>query len=136
MVKLWAGLRTRPETSAKKLVKVPPKTVLTPICAIQSSIGKTWYKVSYTKNNKTYTGYIISTTTTKTLKAKVKTKGLNIRKTASASGTKVVAIAKGKQVTVEKSVYNNKTGVTWLYVSVKKNGKTYKGYCNSKYLSI
>lgn len=136
MTKESAGLRAAPAGSNAIQVKISAKTVLTPICVTKSKAGNTWYKVSYKKNNKTYTGYIISTTTTKKFKGKVKSKGLNLRKSASSSGKQITSMKKGKKVTIQKSVYNNKTGVTWVYVSIKKNGKTYKGYCNSKYISV
>ncbi|MEI3339884.1 MAG: GH25 family lysozyme [Eubacterium sp.] len=52
VMRSWAG------TEYKKVVTVPKSTAMLVQTTAKATDGKYWYKVSYTKNGKTYTGYI------------------------------------------------------------------------------
>lgn len=52
VMRSWAG------TEYKKVVTVPKSTAMLVQTTAKATDGKYWYKVNYTKNGKTYTGYI------------------------------------------------------------------------------
>lgn len=54
------NVRKSAKTSAKRLVKLPRGTEVT-ILSIKKVSGKYWYKIRTTYNNKTKTGYVLST---------------------------------------------------------------------------
>lgn len=98
--------------------------------------GEKWYKISFVRNKKTLTGYMLSDyiklTLTKIVKGKIITSNKQKVRTKAGKNTylkvnnQVITLAKNKAVTIksETTVSNQK----WFYVSFLYNKKTYKGY--------
>ena len=100
----------------------------------------TWYRISFKKNKKTYTGYALSDYVKLTLKdtvdakvnssspVKIKTGAGNSYKylTYKVSG-KTVSLNKGKSVTITKEV-TNKNKEKWFGIDFSVSGVNYSGY--------
>ncbi len=97
-----------------------------------SNDEKKWYKVTYTKNGKSYTGYLSGSYVTVYTYGKT-TKKVNMRSGAGLSYKIQRAVPQGTKVTV----VANKTdasGIKWSQIKYTLNGKGYTGYIPKKYI--
>ena len=96
--------------------------------------GNTWYYVTYEKDGLTYNGFIESSQVKITLKGKVTTKDVNVRKKASTSSKVLTTLNKNKKVTILKT--KKKKGMTWYQIEFKKKGTTYKGWISADFVKL
>lgn len=97
-----------------------------------SNDEKKWYKVTYTKNGKSYTGYLSGSYVTVYTYGKT-TKKVNMRSGAGLSYKIQRAVPQGTKITV----VANKTdasGIKWSQIKYTLNGKGYTGYIPKKYI--
>lgn len=66
-------------------------------------------------------------------KYKVTSAALNMRNGAGTKKAIIIELPKGTEV-MNYGYYTEEAGVKWLYVEAKYNGRTYIGFCSSKYL--
>lgn len=119
--------------------------------------GKTWYYVTFTKDGKEYTGYIIEDYLTvsgdpasetddsqsaqqtnskkKTQRyATVKASRVNVRKT-TATGTIIGKVDKGDSVIAIRNK-KGKDGKKWFYISFDNNGELKKGWIRYDFIKL
>ncbi len=131
---------------AKKKVTLPKKKQIK-LLSEKTVKGKKWFKIRFKWKGKTRYGYVRNSYVKMTLakpaagtimnvksKAKVRTKKGSTSPYLKA-GSSVVKIAKGASVSIIKDVVNGKT-TRWYRLSFSYNGKTKKGYVNSKYVKL
>ncbi len=124
-------IRTHAGTSYNTVTYVGKNKQVTILASTRDSSDHTWYKVKYTYNGTTYSGYMIKDYFTITKKGTT-TAALNMRKGAGTSYGKITVIPKGKALVL----YSSKTvsGVTWYQVKYKVSGVYKTGWISGSYI--
>ncbi len=125
-------LREQAGTEYPSVVVVPSGTGLPFYKFTLSTLDKKWYKVTYSKNGKSYTGYLSGSYITIYTYGKA-TKNVNVRSGAGLDYKIQRTIPKGTKVTI---VGSSKTvaGTKWSNIKYARNGKNYSGYIPTKYI--
>lgn len=125
-------LREQAGTEYPSVVVVPSGTGLPFYKFTLSTLDKKWYKVTYSKNGKSYTGYLSGSYITIYTYGKA-TKNVNVRSGAGLDYKIQRTIPKGTKVTI---VGSSKTvaGTKWSNIKYALNGKNYSGYIPTKYI--
>lgn len=124
-------LREQAGTEYPSLIVVPSRTSLPYYKFTLSTIDQKWYKVTYTKNGKSYTGYVSGSYVNLYTYGKT-TKNVNMRSGAGLNYKIQRTIPKGTKVMVTAS--KKVSGTKWNKVTYSLNGKSYAGYIPAKYL--
>lgn len=124
-------IRTHAGTSYNTVTYVGKNKQVTILASTRDSSGHTWYRVKYTYNGTTYSGYMIKDYFTITKKGTT-TAALNMRKGAGTSYGRITVIPKGKTPVL----YSSKTvsGVTWYQVKYKVSGVYKTGWISGSYI--
>ena len=96
-----------------------------------------WYGITYTKDNKTKTGYVssiyVKLSFDDTIKGKIETDKVKIRKAASSNGAYVksksgtiISLDKGKNITILDETMSGI--IKWFKISFTQSGEKYTGY--------
>lgn len=128
-------LRSGGGTGFSAVTSVKKDANLTCIAVTKDTNGKTWYRVRYVNNGRTYSGYVPGTDLTVTKTGKVTASNLNIRKNASITAAAVLKLDKGHMVTISKSVKDT-TGSKWYKIETQKSNRTYTGYVSASYIKL
>lgn len=125
-------LREQAGTEYPSVVVVPSGTGLPFYKFTLSTLDKKWYKVTYSKNGKSYIGYLSGSYITIYTYGKA-TKNVNVRSGAGLDYKIQRTIPKGTKVTI---VGSSKTvaGTKWSNIKYALNGKNYSGYIPTKYI--
>ena len=117
--------------------------------------GKNWYQVTFTKNSKSYTGYIRSdlvtvsaqttqstqdtatnvTVTPMTDTASIKGSSVRVRSTPATNGSIVVTANSGTKVSITGKTTGTDAAI-WYQVKVTSSSKTYTGFVRSDLLVL
>ncbi len=127
------NLRKQAGTEYAPMVVVPSGTALNFYKFTMSSTGKKWYKVTYTHQDKSYTGYL-SSAYVKTYTYGTAAKNVNARSGPGLSYKIKRVIPEGIKLTIKASS-QDVSGTKWSQVSYKQNGKSYGGYIPTKYIN-
>lgn len=128
-------LKASTMSGAGAVVTIPAKTVVKLIADASNKSGSAWYYVSYSKNGKTWYGYMPKTKGTLYRYGKTTTKQVNLRKGAGTKKPLVVVIKKKNTkvtVTGQKKVGKE----IWYKVIVKQGRYSYQGYIYGKYIKF
>lgn len=139
-VRVSSNVRKHAGTNHAVIAGLTPGTKVTVICATNTKSGTPWSRISFQLNGRKKSGYIrsnlLSAGQSQNHKGVVTaSSGLNVRKSASVGSKIVTTLPKGTTVNVLKGVIGS-DGQKWYQISVKRNGKTFKGYAFAKYIRI
>ena len=125
-------LREQAGTEYPSAAVVPSGTGLPFYKFTLSTLDQKWYKVTYSQNGKSYTGYLSGNYVTIYTYGNI-TKNVNVRSGAGLTYKILRTIPKGTKVTV---TGNAKTvaGTKWSQVKYAYKGKNYSGYIPKKYI--
>ncbi len=120
-------------------------TRVTVICATNDKSGAAWSRISFTVNGKKKTGYIRSDLLTTSSQPQpqpprnktgvVTASSLRLRRSASTNSAIITSLPNGTVVTI----LGQTTGTDrqkWYHISVKRNGRTLKGYAAARYIRV
>ena len=124
-------LREQAGTEYPSVTVVPSGTSLPFYKFTLSTIDQKWYKVTYTQNGRSYTGYLSGSYVNIYTYGKT-TKNVNMRSGAGLNYKIQRTIPKGTKVMVTAS--KKVSGTKWSKVTYSLNGKSYSGYIPAKYL--
>lgn len=125
-------LREQAGTEYPSVVVVPSGTGLPFYKFTLSTLDKKWYKVTYNKNGKAYSGYLSGSYVTIYTYGKT-TKNVNVRSGAGLTYKIQRTIPKGTKVTVAGNSINV-AGTKWSHIKYAYKGKNYSGYIPTKYI--
>ena len=125
-------LREQAGTEYPSLTVIPSGTGLPFYKFTLSTLDEKWYKVTYSKNGKSYTGYLSGNYVTIYTYGNT-TKNVNVRSGAGLSCKIQRTIPKGTKVTIVGSS-RNVSGTKWSNVKYALKGKNYSGYIPTKYI--
>ncbi|MCI9613297.1 MAG: SH3 domain-containing protein [Eubacterium sp.] len=125
-------LRRQAGTEYESLVVVPSGTGLPFFKFTLATDDKKWYKVTYSKNGKAYTGYLSGSYVTIYTYGNT-TKDVNVRTGAGLAYKVQRKIPKGTKVTMVGSSVTV-AGTKWSHVKYTLKGKNYSGYIPTKYI--
>ncbi len=125
-------LREQAGTEYPSVAVVPSGTGLPFYKFTLSTLDKKWYKVTYSQNGESYTGYLSGSYVTIYTYGKT-TKNVNVRSGAGLNYKIQRTIPNGTKVTITGS---SKTvaGTKWSKVKYALKGKNYSGYIPTKYI--
>ena len=125
-------LREQAGTEYPSVAVVPSGTGLPFYKFTLSTLDKKWYKVTYSQNGKSYTGYLSGSYVTIYTYGKT-TKNVNVRSGAGLNYKIQRTIPNGTKVTI---TGNSKTvaGTKWSKIKYALKGKNYSGYIPTKYI--
>ncbi len=125
-------LREQAGTEYPSVAVVPSGTGLPFYKFTLSTLDKKWYKVTYSQNGKSYTGYLSGSYVTIYTYGKT-TKNVNVRSGAGLNYKIQRTIPNGTKVTI---TGNSKTvaGTKWSKNKYALKGKNYSGYIPTKYI--
>lgn len=125
-------LREQAGTEYPSVAVVPSGTGLPFYKFTLSTLDKKWYKVTYSQNGESYTGYLSGSYVTIYTYGKT-TKNVNVRSGAGLNYKIQRTIPNGTKVTI---AGNSKTvaGTKWSKVKYALKGKNYSGYIPTKYI--
>ncbi len=124
-------IRTHAGTSYNTVTYVGKNKQVTILASTRDSSDHTWYKVKYTYNGTTYSGYMIKDYFTITKKGTT-TAALNMRKGAGTSYGRITVIPKGKTLVLYSS--KSVSGTTWYQVKYKVSGVYKTGWVSGSYI--
>lgn len=125
-------LREQAGTEYPSLTVLPAGTGLPFYKFTLSTLDKKWYKVTYTQNGRSYTGYLSGSYVTIYTYGKT-TKNVNVRSGAGLSYKILRTIPKGTKLTIAGSS-KTVSGTKWSQVKYAWKGKNYNGYIPTKYI--
>ena len=124
-------IRTHAGTSYNTVTYIGKNKTVTILASTRDSSGNTWYKVKYTQNSKSYSGYMIKDYFTITKKGTA-TAALNMRKGAGTSYGRITTVPKGKTLVLHSS--KTVSGTTWYKVKYKVSGVYKTGWISGSYI--
>lgn len=138
-VRVSANVRKHAGTNHPIVATLSPGTKVTVSSSTITKSGTPWSRISFHINGRKKSGYIRSDLLTSG-KAKQNTgtvtaTWLNLRSSASARSSLITSLPKGTKVTI----LNQTTGADqqkWYHISVKRNGRTLKGYVSARYVQV
>lgn len=126
------NLREQAGTEYQSMTVLPAGTALTFFKYTLSTKDVKWYKVTYTKNGRDYTGYLsgnyVDVYTYGNAKQKV-----NMRSGAGLTYKVQRKVPKNTKVTILKNKTDS-TGTKWSQIKYTLNGKSYSGFIPTKYI--
>lgn len=127
----YINMRSHAGISYSAVTMLSKGKTVTILASTRDSSGHTWYKVKYTQNGKSYSGYMIEDYFAITKKGTT-TAALNMRKGAGTSYGKITTVPKGKTLVL----YSSKTvsGTTWYKVKYKVSGVYKTGWISGSYI--
>lgn len=138
-VRVSSNVRKHAGTNHSAIATLSPGAKVTISCTTTSKSGTPWSRISFYINGKKKRGYIRSDllTTGRTTQntGTVTVNWLNLRSSASAKSKLISSLPKGTKVTI----LNQTTGADgqkWYHISVKRNGRTMKGYISARYVRV
>lgn len=140
-IRVSSNIRKHAGTNHPVLATLPSGSKVTLTCTTNASDGASWSRITFKIYGKKRSGYIRSDLLSSGGQAKkhkgtvVANSGLNLRKSASVSSQLIATLPRGTVVTVLKGIIGS-DGQKWYQVSVKRNGKTLKGYVFAKYIRV
>ncbi len=127
-------MKSTTQAEAEDVITVPKSTTLSVYCYTKDADGATWYRIKYTKNGKSYNGYIKGSNLT-ILRYGKTTASLNMRKNAGVSYGVVKKLPKAVGVTILSSKTAS-NGVTWYRVKCRIGKISFTGYVSSSYITF
>lgn len=139
-VRVNANVRKHAGVNHPLIAILKAGTSVTITCATTDKSGTAWSRISFTVNGRKKTGYIRTDLVTPQQKKKVTgivsvKSRLNLRQFANPQSKVLTTLSNGTKVTI----LGEATGSDkqkWYQISVKKNGRTYKGYCAARYIRV
>lgn len=132
MTNAQVNLREQAGTEYKTLTQVPKGVGLTYKKFTSSVAGTKWYKVTYQKNGKSYTGYLSGSYVTRYTYG-IPTKNVNLRGGPGLTYKRQRVVPKGIKLRIQKNTTDS-TGTKWSQVRYTYKNKTYTGYIPTKYI--
>lgn len=147
-----ASIRTRSNVRKHAGVNHPVLATLsagtrvTVVCATNDKSGTAWSRISFSVNGRKKSGYIRSDLLTTSQQPQqpqpprnktgvVTASSLRLRRSASTNSAIITSLPNGTVVTI----LGQTTGTDrqkWYHISVKRNGKTLKGYVAARYIRV
>lgn len=124
-------IRTHAGTSYNTVTYVGKNKDVTLLASTRDSSGHIWYKVKYTQNGRSYSGYMIKDFFTITKKGTT-TAALNMRKGAGTSYGRITTLPKGKTLVLCSS--KTVSGTSWYKVKYKVSGSYKTGWISGSYI--
>lgn len=122
-------------TNDTQIATPAQNTIMSVIYSTKDANNKTWYYVSYTKQGKTYKGFVPSGKVTIAKQGKVaNTKIVNVRKSYSTKSKILTTLKKNKVVYIVST--KKSKGTTWYQVTFTKNKKSFKGWISADYIKL
>lgn len=139
-VRVRSNIRKHAGTNHPVVATLNAGAKVTVVCAAKDKSGGNWSRVSYTLGNKKYTGYISTNLlslgqSNKNSGIVTAKSGLRIRRSPSTASGIVTTLVKGTKVTILGQTTGT-DGQKWYHISVKKNGRTFKGYAYARYIKL
>ncbi len=138
-VRVSSNVRKHAGTNHSAIATLSPGAKVTVSCTTSTKSGTPWSRVSFYINGKKKHGYIrsdlLTTGKTKQSTGSVTANWLNLRSSASAKSKLITSLPKGTKVTI----LSQTTGADrqkWYHISVKRNGRTLKGYVSARYVRV
>lgn len=126
------NLREQAGTEYDSMAVIPAGTGLPFYKFTLSTKDAKWYKVTYAKNGRNYTGYLSGNYVTIYTYGNT-TKKVNMRPGAGLTYKIQRSVPKGTKVTIMKNK-TDKTGTKWSQIKYSMKGKTYSGFIPAKYI--
>lgn len=138
-VRVSSNVRKHAGVNHSAIAALSPGTKVTVSCTTITKSGTPWSRISFYINGKKRHGYIrsdlLTTGGTKQNSGTVTADWLNLRSSASAKSKLISSLPKGTSVTILSQTIGADRQ-KWYHISVKRNGKTLKGYVSAKYVRI
>lgn len=142
-VRVSSNVRKHAGTEHPVLATLSPGTKVTVVCSTNNSSGAAWSRISFKLNGKKKSGYIRSDLLSSKGTAKpsrqagivTANSGLRLRKSANPRSGIITSLPKGTVVTILKQSTGT-DGQKWYQVSVKRAGRTFKGYVFAAYVRV
>lgn len=138
-IRVSSNVRKHAGTNHPAIATLSPGAKVTVSCTTSTKSGTPWSRVSFYINGKKKYGYIrsdlLSSGRTKQSTGTVTANWLNLRSSASARSKLISSLPKGTTVTI----LSQTTGADrkkWYHISVKKDGRTIKGYVSARYVRV
>lgn len=126
------SLKKTAEEKGETLISIPKHTVLFVAWRQKGSDGAIWYRMNYTVNGKTYSGYLLKSDTASGWHGKAKEK---VNLMSAVNGGKVKATLNTTEGLILYEKVQDKSGKTWRKVVAKRDGKLVVGYCRDNKLT-
>ncbi len=140
-IRASSNIRKHAGTNHPVLATLPSGTKVTVTCTTNAGDGTRWSRITFKTYGKKKSGYIRSDLLSSGGQTKqhkgtvIASSGLNLRKSASTGSQLITTLPRGTVVTILKGIIGS-DGQKWYQVSVKRSGKTLKGYVFAKYIRV